>query len=72
MKDVSPFVEPSGHGAEAFEGVDRSLDLVSAGIPGSVEAGGPTALAAALLPMGPLDREEDRGGEEAARRQRGA
>jgi hypothetical protein len=54
VEDVSPFVESSGHGAEAFEGVDRSFDLVPAAIPGPVEADGPAALAATLLPVGPL------------------
>lgn len=51
---MSPFVSSSGHGAEAVEGVDRSLELVPAGIPGPVDAGGPTTLAPAFLPMGPL------------------
>src|SRR5439155_22167726 len=54
VEAVGAVVESRGHGPEVLERVDRPLNFVPALIDRLVEAGGPTALAAASLAVGPL------------------
>ncbi len=54
MENVGAFVVAGGDGPVAFEPVDCPLDFVAAFVELAVKAGGPTALAAAALAVGPL------------------
>jgi len=54
VEDVGALVESRGHGPGALQRVDRSLNFVPALVDRLVEAGGPTALAATALAVGPL------------------
>jgi len=54
VEDVGALVEPRGHGPGVLEGIDRPLHFVPALVDRLVEAGGPSALAAAALAVRPL------------------
>lgn len=53
VKDVGLFVKAGCRGPEALELIDCPLDLVPAGVERWVKGGGATALAAAVLAVGP-------------------
>jgi hypothetical protein len=54
VEDICPLVAPGRHGSRLLEGTHGPFDFVPALVKRLVEAGGPTASAATVLPVGPL------------------